>query len=86
MHCLILLIESALFGMFVTAILVDQLQAIFGDETAVEQVQHKGPYRAHKSKFALLSEVCGRQQPLFWLLPCTSVSRKFDTPLMDYHV
>ncbi|KAK4885905.1 hypothetical protein RN001_002176 [Aquatica leii] len=56
MHCIILLLESALFGMFVAAILIDQLQAIFGDETAVEQVQQKGPYRAHKSKFALLSE------------------------------
>lgn len=86
MHCIILLLESALFGMFVAAILIDQLQAIFGDETAVEQVQQKGPYRAHKSKFALLSEVCGRQHPLLWLLPCNSTSRKFDTPLIDYHI
>lgn len=86
MHCIILLLESALFGMFVAAILIDQLQAIFGDETGIEQVQHKGPYRAHKSKFALLSEVCGQQHPLLWLLPCNSTSRRFDTPLIDYHI
>ena len=27
------------------AIMCDQLQAIFGDETAVEQIQNKGPFR-----------------------------------------
>lgn len=75
-----------MFGMFVAAILVDQIQAILSDETAVEQVQNQGPYRPHKPKLALLSEVCGRGHPLLWLLPCTSVPRKLDTPLIDYHV
>ncbi|KAJ8927152.1 hypothetical protein NQ314_020425 [Rhamnusium bicolor] len=86
MHCVILLLESALFGMFVAAILIDQLQAILSDETAVEQVQHLGPFRPHKPKMALISEVCGREHPLFWLLPCSSVPRKLDTPLIDHHV
>ena len=38
MHSVILSMESILFGLFVSAILCDQLQAIFSDETAVEQV------------------------------------------------
>lgn len=86
MHCVILLLESALFGMFVAAILVDQLQAILGDETAVEQVQHQGPFRPHKPKMALLGEVCGKQHPLLWLLPCTSITQKFDSRLLDHQV
>lgn len=44
-HSVILVAESGLFGLFVTAIMCDQLQAIFGDETAVEQAKHQGPYR-----------------------------------------
>lgn len=86
MHCVILLLESALFGIFVSAILTDQIQAILGDETTVEHAQKQGPYRPHKPKIALLSEVCGRTHPFLWLLPCTSVPKKFDTPLIDYHV
>lgn len=86
MHCLILLVESILFGLFVAAILSDQLQAILTDETAIEQVQKQGPYRPHKPKLTLLGDVCGRSHPILWLLPCTSVPRKFDMPLDDYHV
>lgn len=86
MHCIILLLESALFGIFVSAILTDQIQAILGDETTVEHAAKQGPYRPHKPKLALLSEVCGRTHPLLWLLPCTAVPKKFDSPLIDYHV
>jgi hypothetical protein len=63
MHCVILVLISALFGMFVSAILVDQVQAIVTDETAIEQVQNKGPYRPHKPRMKLLSEVFGREHP-----------------------
>ncbi|CAH0560695.1 unnamed protein product [Brassicogethes aeneus] len=86
MHCVILMLESALFGMFVAAILVDQIQAILNDETAVEQVQHQGPYRAHKEKMALLMEVCGRQHPFLWLLPCSGVPKKHEKLMVDYHI
>lgn len=73
--------------MFVSAILVDQIQAIITDETAVEQVQNQGPYRPHKPKMTLLSEVFGREHPFLWLLPCSSAKRKIDTPLIiDHHV
>lgn len=83
---MVLLLESALFGIFVLAILADQIQAILGDETAVEQASRQGPFRPHKPKLALLSEVCGRTHPILWFLPCTSIPKKFDTPLIDYHV
>ncbi|KAJ1527011.1 hypothetical protein ONE63_008555 [Megalurothrips usitatus] len=77
LHTVLVLVESLLFGLFVAAMLIDQLQAIFGDETAVEQAQELGPYRPHKPRMALLTEVCGRTHPLLWLLPCdTSTSRK----------
>ena len=41
LHSIILVVESGLFGLFVTAIMCDQMQAIFGDETAVEQVKQQ---------------------------------------------
>ncbi|XP_018028010.1 palmitoyltransferase ZDHHC3 [Hyalella azteca] len=72
MHSVILSMESILFGLFVSAILCDQLQAIFSDETAVEQVKRQGPYRGHRPKLALMGEVCGKSHPLLWLLPCSS--------------
>ncbi|XP_072383524.1 palmitoyltransferase ZDHHC3 [Diabrotica undecimpunctata] len=86
LHSIILLLESALFGLFVAAILIDQLQAILSDETAVEQIQKQGPYRPYKPKMALLGEVCGKEHPLMWLLPCSSVPKKVDVPLIDHQV
>ncbi|KAK9754871.1 DHHC palmitoyltransferase [Popillia japonica] len=86
MHCVILLLESALFGLFVSAILTDQLQAILSDETGIEQIQKQGPYRPNKPKMLLLSEVCGRQHPLLWILPCSKLPRKFDSLVIDHHV
>lgn len=69
---MILVLESILFGMFVIAIMCDQFQAIFNDETAVEQVQNRGPYRPKKRRMALLAEVCGRTHPVLWMWPCDS--------------
>jgi len=86
MHYIILLLESSLFGLFVSAILVDQFSSIVSDETGVEQAQKQGPYRPRKPKMALLSEVCGRTHWLMWFLPCGSAPRKFDPLLMNYHV
>ncbi|XP_014662576.1 PREDICTED: palmitoyltransferase ZDHHC3-like [Priapulus caudatus] len=85
MHCIILVIESLLFGIFVVAIMVDQLTAIWTDETAVEQVQRRGPHRPLKSKMALLQEVFGRGSLAFWLLPCHSPPKEIE-PHDDYTV
>lgn len=87
LHCVILLLESALFGLFVLAIMVDQMHAILYDETAVEAVQQKGTYRPHRRKLALLGDVFGRSHPACWLVPCTGFNgRKYDTPLLSHDV
>ncbi|TRY78373.1 hypothetical protein TCAL_01698 [Tigriopus californicus] len=85
LHSVILCLESALFGMFVVAIGCDQFEAIFSDETLVEQAKRQGPYRPRKPKMALLAEVCGRGHPLTWLLPCQSVPRGIE-PIHHYSV
>ncbi|CAH1098692.1 unnamed protein product [Psylliodes chrysocephalus] len=86
LHSIVLLLESALFGLFVAAILIDQLQAIFTDETAVERVQKQELPKDYKPKMMLLSEVCGKEHPVFWLFPCSSVPKKIDASLMDYQI
>ncbi|EDW64749.1 palmitoyltransferase ZDHHC3 isoform X1 [Drosophila virilis] len=88
-HSVILLLESALFGLFVTAIMVDQLHAILYDETAVEAIQQKGAYRPNRRKYQLLADVFGRGHPALWLLPCASLNhaaRYHDTPLLSHDV
>ncbi|XP_077985052.1 palmitoyltransferase ZDHHC3-like [Glandiceps talaboti] len=74
-HTVILTVESILFGLFVTAIMCDQLSAIFDDETAVEAIQ-KNPDRtsSYKPKMALLNEVFGRGPVIMWLFPCQQSS------------
>lgn len=73
LHSVLLLLESALFGLFVIAIMVDQMHAILYDETAVESVQLKGQFRpTYRPKLMRLAEVCGRGHPALWLLPCTN--------------
>ena len=39
LHSILLIMESVLFGMFVIAIACDQFEAIFSDETLVEQAK-----------------------------------------------
>ncbi|XP_017858521.1 PREDICTED: palmitoyltransferase ZDHHC3-like [Drosophila arizonae] len=73
MHTLILMLESAFFGLFVSFILMDQLHAILYDETAVEAIQHRGSYRPNLPKYQLLSEVFGPGHPISWLLPCAKL-------------
>ncbi|XP_055375941.1 palmitoyltransferase ZDHHC3 [Condylostylus longicornis] len=89
LHSVILLLESALFGLFVLAIMVDQIHAILYDETAVEAIQQKGSYRPNRRKMALLADVFGRGHPLCWLAPCTNFNTRLkytDTPLLSHDV
>ncbi|CAL4120929.1 unnamed protein product, partial [Meganyctiphanes norvegica] len=85
LHSVCLSMESILFGLFVMAIMCDQMQAILSDETAVEQVKKSGPYRARRPKMALLREVCGRSHPLLWVFPCTSAPKTTE-PLYNLSV
>lgn len=88
MHCIVLAIESVLFGILVIAMLSVQLQGIFGDETGIEQIKNQGRYRPIKPKYVLLSEVCGRTHPIFWLFPCDKSKTKkyYDIPLLSHDV
>ncbi|XP_074653088.1 palmitoyltransferase ZDHHC3-like [Tubulanus polymorphus] len=69
MHSVILVIECVMFELFVIAIGCDQMQAILGDETAVEHVQKKGPLRPKISKKLLLAEVFGKGPVYLWFCP-----------------
>jgi len=85
LHSVILMLESLLFGMFVLAIMIDQLSAIFSDETAVEQVKKLGRHRPRKPKMAMLGEVCGRGPLFMWILPCHQGPQNLEPP-PNYHV
>ena len=89
LHSVILGLESVLFGLFVFAIGCDQFEAIFTDETLVEQAKKQGPYRPRKPKIALLAEVFGRNQhPVAWLLPfeLRKTGTRHIEPSVDYTV
>ncbi|RWS28363.1 uncharacterized protein B4U80_09446, partial [Leptotrombidium deliense] len=74
-HTVVLLVESLLFGIFVTAVLTDQFQAIFNSETNIER--HKNTKNTNvRSKRHLLSEVFGKGPLFLWFLPCRTVDGK----------
>lgn len=52
LHSVILIMESALFGMFVIAILYDQMDAIYNDQTTVEQTIYKHSIPFHRYLFS----------------------------------
>jgi len=76
LHSVILVLESILFGLFVCAIACDQFDAIFSDETLVEQAKRAGPFRPKKAKMSLMAEVFGHSHPLKWMLPCHSMDKR----------
>ncbi|KYO18742.1 hypothetical protein Y1Q_0009175 [Alligator mississippiensis] len=76
-HCIILLVESVLFGLFVTVIFYDQVVSIITDETPIEQLRNRLLKEANrevahtrKPKIALLREVFGRGFVICWFFPC----------------
>ncbi|XP_053331071.1 palmitoyltransferase ZDHHC3-like [Spea bombifrons] len=78
-HCILLLVESVLFGLFVTVIFYDQIVSIITDETPIEQLRNrllkearKEVAHTRKPKMALLREVFGRGYMIFWFFPCNS--------------
>merc|ERR1712203_61725 len=83
LHSVILGLESVLFGLFVFAIGCDQFEAIFSDETLVEQAKKQGPFRPKKPRVALLAEVCGRGHPILSFFPCHSGDKFSVEPVID---
>lgn len=65
--------------------MIDQLSAIFYDETPIEALQFRGAYRITNPKLLLLADVFGNMHPLFWLFPCTE-PKTYDTPLISHDV
>jgi hypothetical protein len=89
LHSVIVGLESVLFGLFVFAIGCDQFDAIFSDETLVEQAKKQGPFRPRKPKMALLAEVFGRNQhAVAWLIPfeLRKTGTRHIEPSVDYTV
>ena len=86
LHSILLIMESVLFGMFVIAIACDQFEAIFSDETLVEQAKKQGPFRPRRPGVALLAEVCGRGHPILWLFPCYTGGNFSYQPIQNYDV
>lgn len=85
LHTIFVTVEATLFLLFVAAVGCDQVQAILGDETAVESVQRRGRHRPAKSRQALFREVCGPGPPLLWLLPCHSLPASRDLVHIPSH-
>ncbi|XP_060614284.2 palmitoyltransferase ZDHHC3-like isoform X1 [Anolis sagrei] len=90
-HRIILLVESILFGLFVTVIFYDQLVSIITDETPIEQLRNRLLKKAHqevshtrKPKIALLREVFGRGFVICWFFPCSCNSSSASRPSYSY--
>lgn len=53
--------------------MIDQISAIFSDETAIEQAKKLGRHRVRKQpKMFLMEEVCGKGSFIYWFIPCRS--------------
>jgi ribosomal protein L40E len=85
-HSIILVVESVLFGLFVLAIGCDQLQAIFNDETSVEQAKKQGSHRHNLTKRALLAEVFGKGPVWLWMCPLPVCHKSNEIVPDDYIV
>ncbi|XP_007426203.1 palmitoyltransferase ZDHHC3-like [Python bivittatus] len=90
-HRIILLVESILFGLFVTVIFYDQVVSIITDETPIEQLRnrllkegHRGGTHTRKPKIALLREVFGRGFVICWFFPCNCNSPSASGPSYSY--
>ncbi|KAI6061188.1 Palmitoyltransferase ZDHHC3-like protein [Aix galericulata] len=75
-HCIVLLLESLLFGAFVTVVFYDQVVSIITDEPAPEQLRGRGLKEAKRprgcrAKLAPLQGVFGSGCVLAWLFPCS---------------
>lgn len=84
LHSVLLLLVSTLFGLFVIAIMIDQLHAIFYDEITIDATQFKDIYQQN-FKFKLMADIFGQTHPFYWLFPCID-TKPYDPPLMNHIV
>ncbi|XP_070622365.1 palmitoyltransferase ZDHHC3-like [Erythrolamprus reginae] len=90
-HRVILLVESIIFGLFVSVIFYDQVVSIITDETPVEQLRnrlqkegHRAGAHTRKPKIALLREVFGRGFVICWFFPCNFTTPSTSGPSYSY--
>lgn len=80
LHCITLLVESLLFGIFVIAVFSDQIYVLKNDESSIDRLQNRRSKRPHlvKKNKNVLKEVCGKGSFILWLLPISSEYNKRD--------
>uniref|UniRef100_A0A8B9S461 Palmitoyltransferase n=1 Tax=Apteryx owenii TaxID=8824 RepID=A0A8B9S461_APTOW len=90
-HCIVLLVESVVFGAFVTVIFYDQVMSIITDETPLEQLRNRVLKEAkrevahtRKPKLALLREVFGRGFVICWFFPWNCSAPAGTGPAYSY--
>ncbi|TDG48620.1 hypothetical protein AWZ03_004949 [Drosophila navojoa] len=89
MHTIVLLMESTLFGLFVTLVMLDQLSVILYDETVLAAREQNGAYWSKRRRYQLLAQVFGPGHPMLWLLPRASLkdaTRYHDAALLNHEV
>lgn len=85
LHCMILFMESAVFGMFVIVALVDQFEQVLRVQGTNEPNNH---IKRNSSKFyTLLSHVYGADHPITTLLSCGNRAKyRKDAYLIEHDV
>ncbi|XP_017858526.1 PREDICTED: palmitoyltransferase ZDHHC3-like [Drosophila arizonae] len=89
MHTIVLMMESTLFGLFVTLVMLDQLSVILYDETVFEAREQKGAYWSKNRRYQMLAKVFGPGHPMLWLLPRASLNDAtsyHDAALLSHEV
>lgn len=78
LHCIILLIESFLFGIFVIAVFTDQIHVLRNGETSIDRFKNIRRKKIKTKNRNTLKVVCGRSK-ILWLLPIeTDTFRRID--------
>lgn len=80
LHSVILLLISSMFGLFVIAIMIDQINAIFNDEFPVDARSDS----CSKSIILKLATIFGNPHPICWLFPFSSDTQ--NTPINQLFV
>jgi len=85
LHCIILLVESLLFGIFVIAVFTDQLHVLRTDESTIDRYKNIRRKRVQvpKKQKNTFRDVCGRGSMVLWLIP---INTRFNKRLDNFIV
>lgn len=72
-HSVFVIVECLFFGIFVFAVICEQIRSVFSSKKPLNYESQKNFYEKLKSnafyKYSQLCKVFGRKNPIFWLLP-----------------